>query len=114
MLAASLDTPVPTTAEVLGQLLESLYLTDKLTGNLALGADSPVSVGFGSIVNASVIILRSTSKVRARITSADGSTQSVPVDPLFVLLAGSVPVTAIDLTRLAGVNTNVTLFLGER
>ena len=105
---------VPFPAEVLAQLAETMYLQDKLVGSYSLASDATVNVSLGSLAGAHIVIVRSTSKVRARLTSGDGAAQSIPVDPLLILLASASPVTAIDLTRLAGVNTEVTIFLGER
>lgn len=105
---------VPAPPEVLAQLEEGLYLTDKVVGSYTLGSDSPVSVSLGSLTGAHVVILRASSKVRARLTSSDGGAQSAPVDPLLVLISSAVAVTALDLTRLPGVSTEVSVFLGER
>lgn len=100
--------------EILAPLLQSLYLVRRLALSLSLTSDSPVAVNFGSLSGAHVVVLQSTSKVRARYTSSDGSAQAVPVDPLSIQLSLATPFTALDLTRLAGVNTEVTLFLGEK
>lgn len=80
-----------------------------------LTADAPVAVDFGSVTNAAVVVVavEDGKKVRVRLTSADGTDQAVPVDDSFVLLCRSVPVTAIDLTRVVGVDTRVKVFLGE-
>lgn len=101
-------------AEVLALLDESLYLAEKLVTVVELDGDAPVSVQFGSLAGANVVLLRATGgKVRARVTSADGSAQAIPVDPLLIQISQAVPVTAIDLTRLAGIVTTVQVFLGE-
>ncbi len=105
---------VPLPPEVTALLSEALFLQDKLVGHYSLTSDAPVSVALGSLAAAHVVILRSTGKVRARLTSGDGAAQAIPVDPLLIQIASAVPVTAIDLTRLAGVNTEVDIFLGER
>jgi hypothetical protein len=92
-----------------------LSLTRKDLDSVVLSADAPLSVSFGSgVVSAAVVILKATGgKVRARLTSADGSQQAVPVDDLLVLISQSVPITAIDLTRVPGVLTTVDVFLGQ-
>lgn len=98
-----------------GTLIETLGLKRKHLDDIELSADAPVDVSFGGLTNAHVVILKALGgKVRARLTSADGAAQSVPVDPLCILLAGKVPITAIDLTREAGVSTTISIFLGER
>ncbi len=111
---AVFDLGVQQAPEVLAPLLHSLYLARRVNLLISLTSDSPLTVDLGSLSGAHVVILQSTSKVRARLTSSDGSTQAVPVDPLQLLISQAVPVTAIDLTRLPGVNTEVTLFLGEK
>ena len=100
--------------EILAPLLHSLYIVRRLNTVVQLDGDTPVSVSFGSLTGAHVLILQSTSKVRARLTSADGSAQSAPVDPLFVLISLAVPLTALDLTRQASVASVVNVFLGEK
>jgi hypothetical protein len=112
---ATIDVPgVAASGEALGEFIQALYLAQKAQFQLTLSGDAPVSVAFGALDAAHVVIIQTPSKVRARITSADGSLQSIPVDPLLILMASAVPLTAIDLTRLAGVNTEVSVFLGKR
>jgi hypothetical protein len=103
--AVSLATPIE----------ETETLVAKHYDEVALTVDSPVSVSFGGgVANAHVIILKAIGgKVSARLTSTDGATQSVPVDSLLILLADTVPVTAIDLTRVTGQATTVQVFLGQ-
>lgn len=75
------------------------------TGRVDLATDSPESVAFGDLASgANVVLLQVTNrgKVRARLTSADGTQQAVPVDGLLVLVTQSVPITAIDLMRVSG------------
>lgn len=80
-----------------------------------LTVDSPVTINFGGLTEAHVVFIKSDYKVTVRITSADGSTQSIPVEGFFKLLTkGDTPITAIDLTRVAGQVTNVKVFLGEK
>ena len=82
-----------------------------------LETDATEVVNFGDLAQAEVVYLKATGgKVSARLTSADGIDQSVPVDPLFVLFTSREPVTAIDLTRVAGSPTTVKVcvLLGEK
>jgi hypothetical protein len=73
------------------------------TRTIDLETDSPESVAFGDLPSAALVMLQSPGgKVRARLTSADGTLQSVPVDPVAFILSLTVPITAIDLTRVAG------------
>lgn len=94
---------------------EAIQLSNKHIDTIDLGVDTPVAVSFGGLTNANIIMLKSTAgvKVRARITSADGTDQAIPFDTFLVLMSMDVPVTAIDLTRLTGTPTQVRVFLGE-
>lgn len=86
-------------------------------GSILLATDSPESIAFGDLTNAHVIWLKVTGgKVRARLTSADGSQQAIPVDNLLVLVSRTVPVTAIDLTRVAATadTPRVTFAIGQK
>lgn len=102
--------------EVDTTISEQLYLRRQKLVRVELSTDSPVAVGFDNIAAAAVVIVKSVgNKVSARITSADGTTQAVPVDSLLILHCSSVGVTALDLTRVAGAGTvNVIVFLGEK
>lgn len=94
---------------------DTVQLTKKVALEYVLDTDDPVSVSLAGLTALSVLFVTVIgSKVRVRITSADGATQAVPVDDLFMLISRSVPITAIDLTRAAaGVETTVNLFLGQ-
>jgi hypothetical protein len=94
---------------------EEMQLVDKFYDSVSLAVDAPVSVPFGGgVTNAHVVILKATGgKVRARLTSADGVSQAVPVDSFAVFTSRSVPITAIDLTRVPGTLTSVDVFLGQ-
>lgn len=94
-------------------LVEALNLTAKHVDEVTLVSDSVTPVSFGGLANASVVILQATPKVTAFVTSADGTSQKVPVDDLFVLVSGSVPITALDLQRVAGQSSTVEIFLGS-
>lgn len=83
-------------------------------GEFELTDDSPVSVPLAALARAHAVFLRSTGgKVRARLTSADGSSQAIPVDPVMFVISESVPFTALDLTRAAGVQVTVRVLLAE-
>jgi hypothetical protein len=95
-------------------LTESLQLTQKHYDTIPLGADAPAAINFGGVVNAHVVVLKATGgKVRVRATSTDGALQAIPVDDLIIIISRTVPITAIDLTRVAGVLTLVDVFLGQ-
>jgi hypothetical protein len=101
--------------EIDAPISERVGLKNKTVGYYELTADAPVSVDFGGLANVNVLYLKTVGgKVRVRITSSDGATQSIPVDTVLAIISKSVAITAIDLTRVAGVDTNVRVFLGER
>ncbi len=76
--------------------------------------DAARTVDFGGVVNAHIVILKATGKCEARLTSAAGASQVVSFDTYFILMSDTVPVTAITLTRAAGVSTTVRVFLAEK
>jgi hypothetical protein len=82
---------------------------------LTLTSDAAVAVSIPGASNINVVVIRTVGgKVKARISSSDGATQAVPVDPYMSLITESVNITALDVTRVAGQETNVQIFLGER
>lgn len=94
---------------------ESLTINQKQITNLDLTADSVVAVPFGGVTNANLVILKAVGgKVRARVTSADGSQQAFPFDTYFILMNDKIPITAIDLLRDPGVSVIVRVFLGQK
>jgi hypothetical protein len=101
-------------------LAERVALEAKEQGTYTLSSAAVVPVSLGGIdlaVGAAVVMLRAVGgKVKARLTSADGAVQCVPVDPLCIVISGSVPFTAIDLTRDPGISTAVVVkvFLGQK
>lgn len=94
---------------------EVFSIDKKVTPSIDLDTDSPVACDLGNLTDVNVLIVKAIGgKVRMRITSADGATQSIPIDSFFVLTSLSVPITALDFTRQAGVLTTVQTFLGQR
>lgn len=110
-----LGNPLSFAPNVVAQISEGKTLKAKQIADLTLEVDTPVVVPFGGVVNAHVLLIKATGgKVKARFTSADGALQSVPFDTYFILMSEAVPITAIDLTRVAGTVTSVRVFLGEK
>jgi hypothetical protein len=97
-------------------LEETLTLSSPpVIGQYSLNADAAQAVSFGGLSSANVVVVKSVGgKVRVRLTSADGSQQAVPVDSLLVLISSAVAITAIDLTRVSGTLTTVTVTLGAK
>lgn len=109
--ATAADGTISEDAEVLS---ERMVLKGKLSQTFVLADDAILPVAFGALASASLIMVRASTKVKVRITSADGATQAIPVHGLLLLFDVSVPVTALDVVRLPGVETEVTVFLGEK
>lgn len=108
------------TSEVAAPVCARLELETGLERrSVTLATDSPVAVPF-STPDVSVVRifvdpkLNTSTKVTARVTSADGTQQLVPVDPIAIIFSQSVPFTAIDLIRVAGQTTVVDLTLGQK
>ena len=107
----------PTSGTPSGHGLESMPIDEQVSvdharGNLhyKLVSDSPQAVALDGL-SVVVIVVKASTKVTTRITSGDGSTQSIP--GTFILIrTEDVPITAIDLTRQAGVETQVDVTIG--
>lgn len=100
----------------LTQFDERQVLDNLLVQRVELTADAPVAVNFGALsLGATVVQIKCVGgKVRVRVTSTDGATQAIPVDTFALWFSNSVPVTALDLTRVPGVATTVEVILGHR
>lgn len=109
-----LSDPSSGTASLTAPIAETLQLKERQLWEEILTVDTPVVVSFGGVANAHVVVVKSNRKVRVRLTSADGSQQSVPVDGLLHIICKSVPITAIDVMRVAATETKVKVFLGEK
>jgi len=106
-----------------GDVFASIPLNDQVVLDgvqldmVTLSDGSPKSVAFGDLTGANyVFIYAQGAKVKAQITSADGSTQAVPVDPKLNIISLSVPITAIALTRdpSSSTVTQVRVLLGHK
>lgn len=93
---------------------ESMILVQKDYQDFDLVADTVVTVSFDGVVNANVINIFTDRKIKIRLTSADGALQSLPVDGSILLISKTVPYTALDLQRVAGQETRVKVFLGQK
>jgi len=96
---------------------EIMALAKKHYDEITLSDGLPLPVSLGGLTEVNVLFLRATGgKVRLRVTSSDGATQAIPVDPLGLFISKSVGVTAFDLTRDAAISNTVTvrIFLGQK
>lgn len=101
---------------IAAQISEIATLVSKKVDDLPLTVDTAVAVDFGGLTEANVVILKSLggNKVKALVTSADGTDQAIPFDTYLILMTEDVPITALSLTRLPGTATTVRVFLGEQ
>lgn len=105
----------------IGELDERLLVGAKLNTRVVLPDNNPFVVpllnadGGPFVAGAHVLVVKPVGgKVRVRISTTDGATQAMPVDSYLCLISESVPVTAIDFTRLSGVTTTIKLFMAEK
>jgi hypothetical protein len=102
--------------QVLATLAESFVVgTTVVPGRYDLTSDSPQSVSLGSMtVGANMVIVKpiGVQHVKLTVTSADGASQSFPVDTILILVSQNNPITALALTRDPGVETLVEVTLG--
>jgi len=109
-----LSAPASLAASITAAIDEPMVLKAKHYDTIKLSVDSAVVVNFGGVTNAHIVILKATGKVKLRVTSTDGATQALPFDTYLILMSQTVPITAIDLTRVAATDTDVMVFLGEK
>lgn len=94
---------------------ETMPLRNYLSTVVYLTVDTAVAVSLGPLTGVNYLSIRSgDSKIRVRLTSADGTTQAVPVYPSLDLRSDTVDITAIDLTRSAGVDSEVFIVMGQK
>jgi hypothetical protein len=99
---------------LLAPISETVTLGQKNYDDYVLAADAVQAVAFGGVTNAHVIELSCDRKIKARFTSADGATQVIPIDGHLSLISKTVPFTALDLQRVAGQETRVKVFIGQK
>ena len=92
---------------------ESVTLDAKTPGQYELLNDAPVSVAFGGVVDANVVVIFSDRPITVTLTSTAGAA-SVVCDDMVFIISRTTPYTAITLTRTPATDTNVTVFLGEK
>lgn len=99
---------------MLAPIKETVTLSQKNYDDYTLDADAVQAVAFGGVENANVVQISCDRKISIRLTSADGATQTIPVDGHLSLISRTVPFTAIDLQRVAGQETRVKVFIGQK
>lgn len=81
---------------------------------VSLVDDAAFAVNLDGWTAVHVLHIHSDTKITARITTADGADQLIPVDPILTIVSRSVPITAIDLVRVSGQSATVELILGQK
>lgn len=108
-------TATPTQSQSAQSLLPAeLYaiipLAKKSYGEFILTDSTVTAVPLGGLTEVHVLCVQTNAgKVRLRITTADGATQAIPVDPVYVQITSSVPITALDITRDTTISNAVTV-----
>lgn len=114
----SLKPPVGTPSgqpSTIATFSEKVSLERQLSANYTLTVDTAVSVTITPLTGVNFLMVKASGgELRVRITSSDGTTQAIPVDSLLVLISNTVDITAIDLLREAGIETEVFLVLGQK
>ena len=111
-----LGQPTSFVAGITTPIQESFVLSAKSLGEFVLTEDSAMALPFGGVTNANIVIMKALpggGPVTAAVTSAAGTAQKDPFDTYFINMSEGVPITAITLTRTAGVLTTVEFFLGQ-
>lgn len=100
---------------VLLTLEEKVFLKRVLATNVTLDSDALTPVSIGPLAGVNFLSIRASGGyVRVRITSSQGTSQSIPVDPCLILQSDDLDITAIDLLRETTVDTEVYIVLGEK
>lgn len=100
---------------ILATIAEKIPLERQLAANYTLDGDPVVSVNISPLTGVNFLLVKASGgELRVRITSTDGSTQAIPVDSLLILISNTVDITAIDLLREAGIQTEVFLVMGQK
>lgn len=92
---------------------ETMSVKRKLAQTISLDADAAEVVSLGDLANAHVVLIRASQDVRVALTSSHGSLQLIPAGKVCFIMAVVAPVTAIQITRQAGVSTTVRIVLCE-
>ena len=104
----------PSGSSLIATRLDERTLLDLFSRkDYTLTGDAPVSVDLDSMAQLEVVIVRCSRKVTVTLSSADGAAQVIPADPLAIIISKTVPFTAVSLTRVAGNETTVQVFIGQ-
>ncbi len=94
---------------------ESMTLANEVVSQLALSADGPTALPLCGLDAANLLVLKCVGgKITVRLTSADGTAQSFPVDSFLALTSAGTDITAIEVERVPATYTVVKYFLGQK
>ncbi len=96
------------------QLAYSMSIAAKLSTAFVVPSDAPVVIDLTTLPEVNALYIDADEKVKLTITTADGTAQVIPVDPLMIWFSESVPITALSITRVASTDTTVRLILGDK
>ena len=100
---------------VLVQKDETAPLRNYLSTVVYLTSDSVVTVSLGPLTGVNYLSIRSgDAAVRVRLTSSVGTSQAFSVYPSLDLRSDTVDITAIDLTRTSGIDSEVFIVMGQK
>ena len=97
-----------------GSLAATVPLSAKTLVDTTLTTNDWTPVELSGLTANVLHLSTSGGKVLARLTSADGSQQIVPVEPVFILVSKTVGITALDLQRPTGVQCACQTFAGQK
>lgn len=110
----------PTSGQPSGQpditspLSELMYLSQHAVLGLDLTSDPAVSVPFGSLSGANVVVIKAVGgPIKVTLTSSAGSAQAITVDGFATLMSETNAYTAMTVQRTAGIEATVNIFLGQ-
>jgi len=92
---------------------ETMNVKRKLAQTISLDADTAEAVSLGDLAQAHVVLVRASQDVKVALTSSHGTLQLIPAGKVCFIMATVAPITAIQITRQAGVSTTVRVVLCE-
>lgn len=95
-------------------LQEAMSITAKQSIAFTVPSDAAFPIDLSATPNVNALFIDASAKVKLTITTADGATQVIPVDPMMIWFSASVPITALSITRVPSTDTTVRLILGDK
>lgn len=100
--------------DITSPLSELMYLSQNAVLSLDLTSDPAVSVPFGSLSGANVIVVKAVGcPVKLTLTSSVGTSQAITVDGFAAIMSETNAYTAMTVQRTTGIEATVSIFLGQ-